>query len=376
VRRQEPSSDDPSRFQTIMRVLFVLPPAKTSHEVETYREIPGGQVVVLGDSSTQSVDIALKVRRLPWVGAPERWAAAIAWYRGLGTVNLSDIDIVASMEMYSATSVQAIGLAQRLHVPHVVLVAEILDANPLYQLPPWRLWTAQVVKSLHAAICLTEAGRRHAVSRGVPAGRTVVVAPGVDTKVFRPASVRQPRPIVVYVGELRLDKGIREVISACDLVATRAGPHFRLTVVGDGPLQHEVEEATHSRSWLDLRGRIPRDQVPSTLQNSAAFALAPSSRRFWAEQFGYASVEAMACGLPVVATRSGAIPDVVPSYNPLVNEHDVNGLADGITRSLGAEGVDWGNQNREFACAHYDIRTQGAALGDALRSIVSRARRP
>ena len=62
---------------------------------------------------------------------------------------------------------------------------------------------------------------------------------------------------------------------------------------------------------------------------------APSqSTAQWREQFGRMLIEAMACGVPVIATRSGEIPYVVGSTGILVDEHDEQGLAEAIARLL------------------------------------------
>jgi len=62
-----------------------------------------------------------------------------------------------------------------------------------------------------------------------------------------------------------------------------------------------------------------------------------ASKRAWKneEQFGYALVEAMASGLPIVCTLSGAIPEVVPAWNCFADEGDIAGLARGLHAALG-----------------------------------------
>jgi glycosyltransferase involved in cell wall biosynthesis len=256
-------------------------------------------------------------------------------------------------------------------VPHIVLVQEIQDTNPLYWMPPWSWYARRNVKALHGVLCSSPPGRQHVIHRGVDPERVVVVPPGVDTRTFRPAARRPDRPTAIFVGELRPDKGVMEVIAACDLVAARLGPSFRLIVVGDGSLRAEVEGAAATREWLDYRGHIDRGQVPDALRSASAFVLAPYSRRFSAEQFGFASVEAMACGLPVVTTRAGAIPEVVPSHNPLSAEHDVAGVAEGLCRALASEGEVWGQMNRAYACDRYDLDRQGAELGVELEKLIA-----
>ena len=122
-----------------MRIALVLPPAKTSHEIDTLRAVPGAEVQVVADPVFHpDATHPLRSFAVPWLGSPRRWTAALAWLRGMGDVALGDLDAVVSLELFSVATGQAAGLAGRLQVPHLVYVAEILDDNPLYRLPPWR----------------------------------------------------------------------------------------------------------------------------------------------------------------------------------------------------------------------------------------------
>ncbi len=359
-----------------MRILFIPPPAKTSRELDLLRAVPGADVVVAGNPAHHEVDLPLSSVKVPILGSPERWTAALAWLRGLHALDPGPVDLVVSMELFSATSAQAAELARRLRAPHLVAVFEILDDNPLYRLPPWRSWTHRVAAHASAVLTFNGSGRRHALSKGVDARRLHTVAPGVDTSLFSPPPLRPRDPVAVCVGELRADKGVLDVVAAADLVAGAVGPRFRLVVIGDGPLRSRLDAAARSRPWLHLRGRLPRAEVAAALRAARAFVLAPHRRRFWAEQFGFASVEAMATALPIVITRCGAIPDVVPPHNAIVDERDVEGLAAGLRRALSDEGAGWGARNRAHVCSHHDVERQGRRLRDVLDEVCERYREP
>jgi hypothetical protein len=117
-----------------LRVLFCVSPAKTSNERDTLRAVPDVTVSVLSsnDGLHADTDIGLRAHRIPVLGHPERWTAALAWLSGMKTVKTGPVDLVVSQELYNPTSIQAGDLARRLGVPHVVLIAEILRDNPLY----------------------------------------------------------------------------------------------------------------------------------------------------------------------------------------------------------------------------------------------------
>lgn len=353
-----------------MRIALVLPPAKTSHEIDTLRAVPGAEVQVVADPVFHpEATHPLRSFAVPWLGSPRRWTAALAWLRGTGDLALGDLDAVVSLELFSVATGQAAGLAERLQVPHLVYVTEILDDNPLYRLPPWRWYSRRILRTLDGVLCWNEAGARHAVARGVDRARIEVVSPGVDTAVFHPPLSRSTEPVAITVGELRADKGVMNVIAAADRAVARLPGGFRLVVVGDGPLRDDVDAAARARPWLEVRGRLARSEVAEELRRAAAFVLAPESRPFWAEQLGFAVIEAMACGLPVIVTRCGALGEVVPEHNPVVDEGDLDAVADGLVQALGPAGAEWGERNRIAVDERYTLSTQGRRLGEAVERL-------
>ncbi len=360
-----------------MRIVVVLPPARTSHEIDTLRAIPGSEILVIADPAHHpTATHPARSWKIPWLGSSRRWTAALAWLRGLRTLDLGEQgvpDVVVSLELFSVGTRQAARLARRWGVPHVVHVAEVLDSNPLYRLPPWRGNSRRTVRQLDGVICSNRAGARHATSRGVAPDRIMIVSPGVDTTVFRPdGSLAGRPPVAVSVGELRADKGVMDVIAGADAAVDRLPPDFRLVLVGDGPLRDAVDRAAEIRPWLEVRGRIPRHDVANELRSARAFVLAPHSRPFWVEQLGFAVLEAMACGLPVVVTNCGALGEVVPGHNRVVAEGDIDAIADGLIAALGPDGEEWGRRNLVAVEDLYTLTTQGKRLGAELSAALAR----
>ncbi len=352
-----------------MDIIHLKPPAKTSHEEDLLREASDLHVTTVGPETDKGrVDVHLPVWRMPLFGSPERWSAALAWYRGLERLQDHPSDAITSVELYSLSSFQAADLAQDRDEPLIPIIAEILPSNPLNHVPPWRAFRKRVVRAAAGFICMTETSRRYVIEMGADPDRVHTVSPGLDVDEFAPASTRATDSTVVFVGELRPDKGVLKVIGACESVR-RQEPSLRLCVVGAGPLDAKVRALAETRPWLDVRGRIPRSEIPSLLRSARSFCIAPSTRTFWAEQFGYAAVEAMACGLPVVATLCGAVAEVVPEENYLVEEGDTGALTASILQSLQTSATTIGERNRSYVLEHYDIRRQSDKVKDLLGSI-------
>jgi phosphatidyl-myo-inositol dimannoside synthase len=356
-----------------INVVLCLAAAKIAEpRIASYQRMLNARVVLIGDESRAPAPNLVRRRawKMPYLGAPERWTAALSWFRDLKDLDLGAVDCVMSLELYNPTSIQANRLARRFGVPHVVTVAEVLVPSPLYSIPPWRQVSRKVSRSADAFLCSVDMARRSAIWRGCPPERCTVISPGVDLERFHPrAHGLAEEPVVVFVGELREDKGIRDVIAAAEMAREKI-TDLRLIVAGDGPLRDEVRTQARRRSFIDYRGRVQRDELPGVYRDARCFVLAPRTRRLWAEQFGFASVEAMASGLPVVITDSGAVPDVVPPWNPICPQGDVGALAEGLVQAVGSAGAQWGAQNRQHAHQCFDDRRQAAQLRQWLRGLM------
>ena len=174
---------------------------------------------------------------------------------------------------------------------------------------------------------------------GVAEEKVHVLPSGFEPALFeRPTDdvfPEVPRPRVGYVGRLAEQKRPDLLVEAFgDLTATAS-----LVVVGDGPLRARVEAAVRrsaARDRITLHGFVPHDQVPAVLRSLDLLVL-PSVY----EEMGSVLAEAMACGLPVVASDVGGIPDVVRDGETgiLVPPGDVAALTKAVDEVLGDAAV-------------------------------------
>lgn len=144
-------------------------------------------------------------------------------------------------------------------------------------------------------------------------GRIHVLPNFVDQKSFRPQadqSVRRQlaeddQPIVIHISNFRSLKRAGDALEA--FRALDPALDARLVFVGDGPDQARVQEDAHRHGLIDrVRFLGAIDDVEHVLA-AADVALFPTE----SESFGLAALEAMACAVPVVATRVGGLPEVV-----------------------------------------------------------------
>lgn len=143
-------------------------------------------------------------------------------------------------------------------------------------------------------IALNEFCRSKFIEGGLPAGRVVVKPNFVDFDA--PESV--PRAGLLFVGRLSTEKGIATLAEAMVLC-----PDIRLRVAGDGPEAGLLDGV----AGVTRLGSLPGDSVRQEMSRAAALVV-PS---IWYENFPRTIVEAFACGLPVIASRLGALADIV-----------------------------------------------------------------
>jgi len=127
---------------------------------------------------------------------------------------------------------------------------------------------------------------------------------------------------VVFIGRLTKQKGVRTLIEAM-----RDCPQERLAIVGDGPERQSLEEAAHGCPNISFAGIVEHDKVTHFIA-SAKMLVLPSHN----EGQPNVIMEAMALGVPVIATRVGAIPDMISHGHSgwLIEPGDAKGLAAAI----------------------------------------------
>ena len=223
------------------------------------------------------------------------------------------------------------------------------------------------------ATCRDEAGEL--ARAGVPAGQISVVPSGVDTRVFTPdgpAARRSARPRLLALGRLVERKGVATVIAALAPL-----PDAELVVAG-GPNRRDLDTSDDYRLLREAAGRhgvadrvtftgsIAQPDVPALIRFSDVVVCTP-----WYEPFGIVALEAMACGVPVVASAVGGLADsivdqqtgwLVPARDPAALASALGQLlADPAKRAaLGAAGVE--RARRRYSWRRVAAQTEAVYL--------------
>jgi glycosyltransferase involved in cell wall biosynthesis len=243
-------------------------------------------------------------------------------------------DIVHAAELGFWFAADAARRGRRHGFRLVQTVWETLPLQIAYRNRQARRFREQVLAATDLFLPATERAALALRLEDVAAERMVVCPPGIDTERFAAYSPdRSPTAhTIVSPGRLVWEKGHQDVLRALALlhrgiVRTPAGEVVRprLLIVGAGP--EEARLRAHAADLglsdaVEIRS-VPYEEMPSVFAQASAMVLASQAsataalhpfdipRAFWEEQFGLVLAEAMAAGLAIVTTTSGAIPEVV-----------------------------------------------------------------
>ena len=199
---------------------------------------------------------------------------------------------------------------------------------------------------------------------------------GVDPGIFapRPGERDLARGFVIgYVGRLVPEKGgdlLLEAVAGMDGV-------WRLAVVGAGPELSRLEVLARRlglTNRVSFEGVIPSGRMPAFYRELDALVLPARSQPNWVEQFGRVLVEAMACGVPVIGSDCGEIPNVVGDAGLVFPEGDADVLQQHLTRLMHNPDLwaDLARRGRERVLAHFTQAQVAAQTVAVYRKMVDR----
>ena len=204
----------------------------------------------------------------------------------------------------------------------------------------------------------------------IPSDRVTVILNGVDTEYFQPPRAgRSGTPVILSVGRLEPQKDQEVLIEAFRSVAAEH-PEAQLRLVGNGTLRENISSLA-ARHGLAARVQVlpGRTNLRPLFQEATVFALSSQ-----AEGLPNVVLEAMASGLPVVATRVGGLPEVVAPGRTgwLVPPRNVPALAAALSHLLSAPDTcqAFGRAGREQAMRDFSLEAMVRAHEEVFLSLV------
>jgi glycosyltransferase involved in cell wall biosynthesis len=272
---------------------------------------------------------------------------------------LRGADIVHSQELGYWYSMQAAKLRQRLGFRLVLTVWETIPFLDAYRNIRTRGYRALTLKAADMFLAATERAKVSLLLEGAPADRIRVCPPGIATDRFvAPARRGDGAPLILSPGRLVWEKGHQDALRALALIRrgppSGAGIDARLLIIGTGPEEGRLRAYAQELGVADaveFRGFIPYDTMPEVYSGAACMVLASLATWSWEEQFGMVLAEGMAAGVPIVASSSGAIPEVAGAAARYFSPGDWIGLADALSNVLAAGAMAGTEKDERYSTA-------------------------
>lgn len=285
-----------------------------------------------------------------------------------------DLDVLETYELYRLFSGQTADVAKKLAIPLVCEVWTSFSAHLGYRIQPYALATRKVMKQTSLFVARSNRAARALIQLGVPKDKLKVIYHGVDLKRFYPPRKKRKdgELRVLFVGSLEAYKGVDMLLDIWPKILKEV-PKARLWLVGKGSLLSRAQKTDEVRVF----GYVSHIKLPEIYKGVDLF-VSPSQNSYlgpflWGEEFfSYTLMEAMASGLPVVATRCGGIPEEVGKNNLLVEQGDAEGFYQTLKGLIADEGlrIKIGQSNRQRAEDIFDLRKQIEQTEKAIETIL------
>jgi glycosyltransferase involved in cell wall biosynthesis len=275
-------------------------------------------------------------------------------------------------EPYNLATFQALQLALRRNARALFFTWQNLDRR--YPFPfNW----IERYNLRHAAFGL--AGNHQAVevwrAKGYTGPMCVIPQFGVDPDLFRPrerTDAAERGFAIGCVARLVEEKGVDVLLRA----AAELPGAWRVYVLGTGPQRQSLEALAHELKLNDrviFEQPIPSTQMPAYLEGLDALVLPSRTRPNWKEQFGRVLIEAMACGVPVVGSTCGEIPQVIGDAGLVFREDDADALRQCLLRLMREDDLRLAlaARGRARVLANYTQKQIAAATVQVYRQMMS-----
>lgn len=254
----------------------------------------------------------------------------------------AEADVVHAEELSFWFAADAARRKQRHGYRLVQTVWETIPFLRAYRNRHARRYRDEVLAATDLFLPATERARQALLLEGVEEERLLACPPGIDVGRFGARSAEPPSEhVVLSPGRLVWEKGHQDVLRAAALLSRR-GLRPRVRLVGRGPEEVRLRAYADELGLGDrvTIGAVSYEDMPAVFASASCMVLGslPAAmaslhpfgsppRAFWEEQFGLVLAEAMAAGLDILASESGAIPEVLAGHGTLFAAGDWPGLA-------------------------------------------------
>jgi glycosyltransferase involved in cell wall biosynthesis len=237
--------------------------------------------------------------------------------------------------------------------------------------PPFAWGEAWVLKNIDYALMGTESAGEVWRAKGYQKPYAVLPQFGVDVDLFQPPAQLHTGPLRIgYIGRLVREKGVDLLLWACHELPAA---DWSLQIIGGGPEEANLRALAESLGLgekITWGGQVPSMQMPALYAGLDVLVLPSRTLPNWKEQFGRVLIEAMAAGVVVVGSDSGAIPDVIGPAGLVFREEDAGHLCEHLAHLLKDAGLrahlaKRGRERAESEFSHQGVAAQSVAAYQA-----------
>ncbi|OGE99659.1 MAG: hypothetical protein A3J05_00505 [Candidatus Doudnabacteria bacterium RIFCSPLOWO2_02_FULL_48_13] len=184
-------------------------------------------------------------------------------------------------------------------------------------------------------VFVSHAAAQEGLDMGLPPEKIAVIGVGIETDLFKPEDLEKKYDLL-FIGRINFDeKGIGYLLEAMPEII-KSVPDVKLGIIGGGRESQrmlQLIEKLGIKNHVVLLGKQPLTELPRHLNQSKIFVM-PS---VWIEHFGQVTIEAMACGIPIVGTNIGGTPEISLDGQTGINvpPKDSKLLASAVIKLLG-----------------------------------------
>ncbi len=190
----------------------------------------------------------------------------------------------------------------------------IISTHSIYSFPAqglYRGFTKWLFKSADIVLALSSQSRDEILSLGVGERNVQIFTYWVNQSIFTVRSKHKSRNrlnllgsfICLFVGRLVEVKGVNELLEATKNIDNK----ISFVIAGDGPLAEKIKLVSERQKNIIFVGRVENDRL-SDYYNASDVLIVPSTHE---EGFGRVILEALSCGVPVIGSNRGAIPEAI-----------------------------------------------------------------
>jgi glycosyltransferase involved in cell wall biosynthesis len=220
-------------------------------------------------------------------------------------------------EPYSISCYQLLSIAKQLN-PRPKIIIESFE-NIFCKHPfPFSAIETHNLKIADALISVPKEGMELWRKKGF-LGQVFNLPVGIDDKVFfRKESAKNDAVRFCYVGRIVEEKGIKDLLASFSELSLRY-KNIELYIAGSGALKNELS-SKNTNNKIKFTDPINNSELPEFYSSMDILVLPSLTTKNWKEQFGRVLIEAMSCGLAVIGSSSGEIPNVIGDSGIIFDE--------------------------------------------------------